>query len=710
MVQQVRSITLRIGGQVADSLRQATDETEDKLGGLQAVQRREQATLRSLRAQRRLADRSTENGARTYERLTGEINQLNASVSERAVSIEDLRQRESRLNRQTNRQSAIARRQVTRGVVGLVAMAGAYAALSLGISRTNDDIRQWTITAARGNRELGDLREQARSLSVVFGSGDFGSQAIQQAEDFRLRLERSLTLGSSEVDFSRLAIAGIDLQSLREIEDGQALIEELAARRAALQTDAERVRFDYGLEATGVGDAVVAFSQLNSEVRDIQRQRAIELGDLRGQSRGIGAASSEIAALTDNLQLLATGGLALVAPPIQYIAGALNTVLMPLVMFATWLSDVSNSSDNARRVIGVLGGIVFGLVGIFFAANVAMGVWSIGMGTAQVAAGLLRGSVLGLNAALLANPFVLIAAAVAAVTVGLVYFFTQTETGRRLWAQFTGFVTRSAQDIIGWIKQFGPNILLMLGPIGLLIRGVIYVAQNFDKLRSRAESARDSIGAFFSPLIDGAREAWRYISLLIDGWNRLRGFLGRATFGLLGGDDDGASAPGSAPADGAPVEVVVQSGAPSAAPDAPAPRFPPPRGPDAPGSAPADGAPVEVVVQSGPPSAAPDAPAPRFPPPPPTTPTEAAPNIVVAQSAPQPDLETPRQNAGRRIAYESSVVHNTTNERTDIDNRTTRRVTVNAPVTINEATDAGLVARRVTRDISRELAKAGGPA
>lgn len=52
-----------------------------------------------------------------------------------------------------------------------------------------------------------------------------------------------------------------------------------------------------------------------------------------------------------------------------------------------------------------------------------------------------RGAMVALNTAMAANPIMAVAAAIAAVTAGLVYFFTKTETGKKMWADFTGFVS-----------------------------------------------------------------------------------------------------------------------------------------------------------------------------------------------------------------------------------------------------------------------------
>nr|DAQ59350.1 MAG TPA: tail tape measure [Caudoviricetes sp.] len=63
-----------------------------------------------------------------------------------------------------------------------------------------------------------------------------------------------------------------------------------------------------------------------------------------------------------------------------------------------------------------------------------------------------------LNLVMNANPIMLVVTAIAALTAGLVYFFTQTETGQRLWAQFTQFLQSAFQsasdavvDAITWL-------------------------------------------------------------------------------------------------------------------------------------------------------------------------------------------------------------------------------------------------------------------
>ena len=54
------------------------------------------------------------------------------------------------------------------------------------------------------------------------------------------------------------------------------------------------------------------------------------------------------------------------------------------------------------------------------------------------------------NAVMAINPFVALGIAIAAIVAGLVYFFTQTETGKKVWQSFVDFLSQSIEAI----KQF----------------------------------------------------------------------------------------------------------------------------------------------------------------------------------------------------------------------------------------------------------------
>lgn len=63
------------------------------------------------------------------------------------------------------------------------------------------------------------------------------------------------------------------------------------------------------------------------------------------------------------------------------------------------------------------------------------------------------------NAALRANPIGIIVTAVLALAAGLVYFFTQTETGKKVWAEFTRFLGEAWANIAGFFQSVWENVL-----------------------------------------------------------------------------------------------------------------------------------------------------------------------------------------------------------------------------------------------------------
>lgn len=63
-----------------------------------------------------------------------------------------------------------------------------------------------------------------------------------------------------------------------------------------------------------------------------------------------------------------------------------------------------------------------------------------------------------LNAAMNANPIVLVVTAIAAIVSALGWFFTQTETGRKAWAAFTSFLSSAWQSVVSFVTGLGQNI------------------------------------------------------------------------------------------------------------------------------------------------------------------------------------------------------------------------------------------------------------
>lgn len=109
-----------------------------------------------------------------------------------------------------------------------------------------------------------------------------------------------------------------------------------------------------------------------------------------------------------------------------------------------------------------------------------------------------RAAMIGLNIAMTANPIGIIIALIAALVAGLVYFFTQTETGRKIFeAAFTG-IKNAVVGVFNWIKSNWSLLLAIItGPVGLAVR---YVIQHWQSIKDGAANMINGLVSFFSGL------------------------------------------------------------------------------------------------------------------------------------------------------------------------------------------------------------------
>ena len=133
-----------------------------------------------------------------------------------------------------------------------------------------------------------------------------------------------------------------------------------------------------------------------------------------------------------------------------------------------------------------------------------------GLSTAAKAAG---GGIKGLSSALGLGPWGLIATAIAAVVAALVWFFTQTEVGRKAWAAFTqwlGNVWNSicsiAQTVWGGLSSFFSGL--------------------WEGISSVAQTVWGGISSFFTGIWDGVSSAWNTV------WNGVKSVF-EAVWGFI---------------------------------------------------------------------------------------------------------------------------------------------------------------------------------
>ena len=98
---------------------------------------------------------------------------------------------------------------------------------------------------------------------------------------------------------------------------------------------------------------------------------------------------------------------------------------------------------KAVLVVGAAGGLAIGFGKVFQAAGQIAGGFKM---VSALIPGIKAGWA-GLSALFAANPLGLVILGISAVVIALTGFFTQTETGRQIWADFTGWITEKWQGV-----------------------------------------------------------------------------------------------------------------------------------------------------------------------------------------------------------------------------------------------------------------------
>jgi len=128
------------------------------------------------------------------------------------------------------------------------------------------------------------------------------------------------------------------------------------------------------------------------------------------------------------------------------------------------------------------------------------------------------------NAALNANPLTLLVVAIAAVVAGIVWFFTQTETGKNIWNGFVEVLSSTISSIGQWFKGLWDGIVSIFSGVAGWFGGIFQGAWN------AITGIFGRLGGFFGGV-------WNSITGM---FGRLGSFVGDAIGGAVKGAVNGA--------------------------------------------------------------------------------------------------------------------------------------------------------------------------
>lgn len=141
----------------------------------------------------------------------------------------------------------------------------------------------------------------------------------------------------------------------------------------------------------------------------------------------------------------------------QLVGDAFNAAAPFVEKLASTLQSLGDwASEHGDAIRTVIAGIAGGFAAFKTASLISAAVTA--LKSFDVAAKIAAAGQWVLNAAMNANPIVLVVTAIGALVAALVWFFTQTETGRKAWAAFTSFLSSAWQSVVSFVTGLGQNI------------------------------------------------------------------------------------------------------------------------------------------------------------------------------------------------------------------------------------------------------------
>lgn len=181
--------------------------------------------------------------------------------------------------------------------------------------------------------------------------------------------------------------------------------------------------------------------------------------------------------------------------------------------FVDWFKDGGTSVDIFKSAIAGLTGvwvgykIVVGIInGIEAARNLILGISNGLMIARFVQTGALTaaegahaaatvagtGAMAAFNAVMAVNPIMLVVLAIAALVAGLVWFFTQTETGKKIWQDFTSWLGSTWNSL----SESGKQIFDGIGK---------FISNTWNNIKSETSRVWDGIKTTISEKIEAAK-------------------------------------------------------------------------------------------------------------------------------------------------------------------------------------------------------------
>lgn len=330
---------------------------------------------------------------------------------------------------------------------------------------TNErELKQWTDIAAGAYATFGDAlplenlaeaaQETAHTGTVTGGLADALNWSTASAEQW----SAALAGHSAAQDAFNTAVA-----------DGQTKEDAFNAALAACGSEQERSQLITETLTGLYGEAGKQYQETNADLlasRDAQNEMNKSMQELGEAATPVKTAVTEIG--TSLLNTLApalekvTGWYKSLSPEQQELVNNLALGAVAFGGVTTAVGKTMEAADGVGRAFKTAGELWGGAKSVMgdtgFLGTIKSGFGSIvtkGGELGGMLAGKLATGWAGFTGLIAAHPIGLGVAAVSAAVAGLAWFFTQTETGKQMWSDFTGWISEKWQGVQNYLSGAG---------------------------------------------------------------------------------------------------------------------------------------------------------------------------------------------------------------------------------------------------------------
>jgi len=349
----------------------------------------------------------------------------------------------------------------------VVALAGVANASTADVDDLAQGLSQCGTVAANAGWSLQDT---TATLGAFASAGINGSDAGTSLKTMLMALEAPSSKAKSLMDQYGISLYNADgsMKSADEVAGNlQGSLGGLSdeQKNAALATI-------FGSDATRAATVMMneGADGING-YKDAANDSATAQDMMTAKTEGTAGALEQAKGSIDNAKIALGDAL---APIIQQVAGFVEDL-------ANKFSSLPAPVQGIIAVVGILAAVMGPLMTIFGGVLTAIVQFGPAMAALKGAFSLVSGGASALFSVLAANPIILVVAAIAALVAGLIWFFTQTETGRQIWSNFMSALQA------GWDA---------------------FVA-GFQAGVAAVQSAFAAVGAFLTSVKDGIQAGWQ---------------------------------------------------------------------------------------------------------------------------------------------------------------------------------------------------------